>query len=521
MAAVDDALMRDVAAIGRISAVPTILRVVAELTGLRFAAVARVTRERWVACAVYDELSFGLRSGSELDVNTTLCAQVRDTCTAIVIEHASVDLDYREHITPKMYGFESYLSVPITLSDGSYFGTVCALDPRPTAIDRKAVLTQVTLFAEMIALAYESDRRTQETLLAKARLESFVMGAPAAIAVFNGPDLIFELANARYRGYVGDRPLVGLPAKAAMPELESSGVWDKLLAVYRTGQPHFEVGYTSESTKLHYPPREQIYMDWVAQPTRDNDGRIDGVMVFVTDVTSKVQARQALERKNRELDNFAYIASHDLKGPLRGIGNLAQWLEDELADQLTDDTRTHLDMMRRRIVHLHSLIDAILRYARADGEQALTSVAVASVVAEVLDLVDLPTAARVDVDPLPTLITSRVALQQVFLNLVTNAIKHSRRDDLHLHISARDIGQRWLFSVSDNGPGIEPQHRERIWKLFQALSPSTREDNTGIGLAVVKKLVEARNGEVGVESTPGQGATFVFTWPKSEAHQER
>ncbi len=527
----EDPLARDVGAICRITAVPTILRVVAELTGLRFAAVARVTRERWMACAVYDQVAFGLTSGGELDVSTTLCGQVLETCRPIIIEHASQDPVYRDHPTPRMHGFEAYLSVPITLSDGHYFGTLCALDPRPTRIDRESVLTQITLFAEMIALAYESDQRTQETLLAKARLESFVMGAPAGIAVFKGPELVFELANARYRSYVDDRPLVGLPAAVALPELQTSGMWDKLLRVYQTGQPHFEPGYTAEAhklagapsgvqAKLNYPPRDQLYLDWIAQPTKDQDGNVDGVMVFVTDVTSKVLARQALERKNRELDNFAYVASHDLKGPLRGIGNLAQWLEDELADKLTDETRSHLDLMRRRVVHMHSLIDAILRYARADGEQATAEFDVAEVVKEVVELVELPPTARVEIEPLPTVLTSRVALQQVFLNLVTNAIKHSRRDDLHLRISARDVGPRWLFAVTDNGPGIAPEHRERIWKLFQALSPSTREANTGIGLAVVKKLVEARHGEVGVESAPGEGATFIFTWPKAESHKE-
>lgn len=155
-----DPLARDVEAISRLSAVPTILRVVSEVTGLRFAVIARVTPEQWVACAVHDEIAFGLAAGGTLDVSTTLCSKVRDSRVPVVIDRASTDGEYCTHMTPKMYGFESYIAVPIFLVDGEYFGNVCALDPLPRAVNQPKILAVMKLFGELIAqqLAVEAQQ---------------------------------------------------------------------------------------------------------------------------------------------------------------------------------------------------------------------------------------------------------------------------------------------------------------------------------------------------------------------------
>jgi phosphoserine phosphatase RsbU/P len=158
----------DVAAVARVSAVPTILRVIAETTGLRLALVARVTEDTWKACAVLDRMSFGLEPGGLLDVATTLCSEVRDAKAPVVIDCASEDPTYCAHPTPKMYGFESYISVPIFLRNGDYFGNVCALDARPVALQHGATVAMFQLFAELIGTQLEAEERqhtTEEALL--------------------------------------------------------------------------------------------------------------------------------------------------------------------------------------------------------------------------------------------------------------------------------------------------------------------------------------------------------------------
>ncbi|MFJ7111346.1 ATP-binding protein [Pseudomonas sp. NPDC098740] len=153
----------DIATIGRISAVPAILQVIRELTGLRFAAVARVTEESWTACAVLDQLNFGLQVGGELDLVTTLCHEIRQTHHSVVIDKASEDPLYRDHHTPRLYQFESYIAVPIFRTDGRFFGTLCALDPNPAPLKSSTIQSTMESFARMLALQIESEENLQKT----------------------------------------------------------------------------------------------------------------------------------------------------------------------------------------------------------------------------------------------------------------------------------------------------------------------------------------------------------------------
>lgn len=149
----------DVAAIAHIAAVPTILEVVCRTTGMGFAAVARVTEDRWIACGVRDEIQFGLRPGGELRVETTICNEVRGLNAPIVIDHVAEDECFSAHPTPAMYGFQSYLSMPIVLPDGSFFGTLCAIDPQPRKLNTPETLATFRLFAELIALHIDAHMR--------------------------------------------------------------------------------------------------------------------------------------------------------------------------------------------------------------------------------------------------------------------------------------------------------------------------------------------------------------------------
>lgn len=152
-------IARDVAAIGRIDAVPALLRVVCDTAGVRFGAVARVTGQTWTACAVLDRLEFGLVPGSQLQLDTTLCKEVRAVRVPIVIDEASRDPVYAAHHTPRLYGIESYISVPIVLSDGEYFGNLCAIDRLPARLSEPRIVAMFQLFAELIAVQLENDRR--------------------------------------------------------------------------------------------------------------------------------------------------------------------------------------------------------------------------------------------------------------------------------------------------------------------------------------------------------------------------
>ena len=153
----------DIATIGRIRAVPAILQVVRELTGLRFVAVARVTEDSWTACAVLDQLNFGMQVGGELDLATTLCHEIRQAHHSVVIDKASEDPLYRDHHTPRLYQFESYIAVPIFRTDGRFFGTICALDPNPAPLKSSTIQSTMESFARMLALQIEAEENLQKT----------------------------------------------------------------------------------------------------------------------------------------------------------------------------------------------------------------------------------------------------------------------------------------------------------------------------------------------------------------------
>jgi len=155
----EDHFARDIAAIERIDAVGTILEVVCRTTGLRFAAVARVTDERWIACAVRDEIEFGLKPGGELRVATTICKEIRDTGEIVAIDHVDQDEAYCNHPTPKLYGFQSYISAPIRLASGEFFGTLCALDPSPAQVRSPQVVGMFKLFSDLIAFHLHAQER--------------------------------------------------------------------------------------------------------------------------------------------------------------------------------------------------------------------------------------------------------------------------------------------------------------------------------------------------------------------------
>ncbi|NER23098.1 MAG: PAS domain S-box protein [Symploca sp. SIO1C2] len=228
-----------------------------------------------------------------------------------------------------------------------------------------------------------------------------------------------------------------------------------------------------------------------------------------------------LEKKNSELDQFAYIVSHDLKAPLRAIANLSQWIEEDLQDHLTADTRHQMDLLRGRVQRMESLINGLLQYSRAGRLQSqLELVDVEELLKLVIDSLAPPPTFTIDVmSGMPKFITERLPLEQVFANLISNAIKHNHHTEGTVVIALAETTDFYEFAIADNGPGIAPEFQEKIFVMFQTLEARDKIENTGVGLAIVKKIIEDKGGTIVVESQRSQGATFRFTWPKQSMEQ--
>ncbi len=225
-------------------------------------------------------------------------------------------------------------------------------------------------------------------------------------------------------------------------------------------------------------------------------------------------ALKELERSNAALDEFAHVASHDLKSPLRAIADYAELLEDEIGAQLPEEPRAHIARVGVLAQKMRRMIDAVLDYARAGRTStAFETVHATDAIRDQVEFLAPPSHVTVRVDDgLPIFQAARVPFEQVFRNLIGNAIKYRRAEGAEVHVSASSANGDWHFVVSDNGPGIAEAQQERIWRLFQTTRPT---EGSGIGLALVKRIVEAQGGRVYVESSPGHGARFNVLWPKN------
>lgn len=229
------------------------------------------------------------------------------------------------------------------------------------------------------------------------------------------------------------------------------------------------------------------------------------------------QTISELEVKNKELDQFAYVVSHDLKAPLRGIENASKWIQEDMGKELPPHIQEYLQMMRVRVHRMENLINGILALARIGrNKQSEEEVNITQLLSEIFDTLSIPAGMKFQIaENLPVIITARVYLQQVFSNLISNAVKYHHKPYGFIQINYLELSDFHEFTVSDDGPGIDPAYHERIFVIFQTLQERDAIESTGVGLAIVKKIIEQQGGSITLNSSPGTGSSFIFTWPKN------
>ncbi len=303
-----------------------------------------------------------------------------------------------------------------------------------------------------------------------------------------------------------------------MPDMSGYEVCEQLKADERTRD--IPVIFLSALNKVEDKVKgfEVGGVDYITKPFQ-----VQEVLARVKTHLTLQQMRKALEKKNvefeavnKELRDFAYSVSHDLKAPLRGINQLVHRLVQDYADAFDEKGKEMTELLCNRVKRMGNLIDGILEYSRAGRiEEKHEQIDLNTLVNDVLEMIAPPESMQIAVEnDLPTVVGDRTRLEQVFQNLFSNAVKFMDKPAGTITIGCADEGSYWTFSVTDNGPGIDEQDHEKIFQIFQTLTPREKHENTGVGLAIVKKIVALYGGEIWVESAVGKGSTFLFTLSK-------
>ena len=236
------------------------------------------------------------------------------------------------------------------------------------------------------------------------------------------------------------------------------------------------------------------------------------IYAIARDITREKQLAEELRQRNEDLETFAYVASHDLRAPLRAVDNLSQWIEEDVGDKLTGDSVRHFQLLRQRVKRMEELLEALLRYSRAGRDSKKERVDVGVILSEVVDMLGQPNVAVKG--ELPEVEASPAGLRQVLLNLISNAFKHGGNDAM-VEVGVESRSSEWEFWIADDGPGIAAEFRERVFQPFTTLKPRDEVEGAGIGLALVRRQVRQGGGRVWVEDGPQGGCVFRFTWPRA------
>lgn len=377
----------------------------------------------------------------------------------------------------------------------------------------------------VVALNICYQKKIAATLMQnRARLQAIQDGTADGIITIddNGTVGTFNLSCERIFGY-SPAEVIGRNLKFLLPEPYRSE-HDGYLKRYRETGKRNIIGTVREALGQRKDGSVFPLDLSVSEVNVDGERLFIGMVRDITARKREESERQGfiekIVRSNKELDEFAYVASHDLKAPLRVIDNVSRWLEEDLEAHLDDDSRENMQLLRSRVARMERLLDDLLEYSRIgrkEDERYSQKTPGHVLMDDVLLLVDKPENFTINVSPgFADTELNRMPISQIFVNLINNAIKHHNREDGTVNVAVADQGNEFCFTVQDDGPGIAPEFHDRIFKMFQTLKSRDQVEGSGMGLAVVAKHVEYYGGRITLDSAESAGSTFRFTWPKNQ-----
>jgi PAS domain S-box-containing protein len=362
-------------------------------------------------------------------------------------------------------------------------------------------------------------KRAEQALQeSERRYRELVQNANSAILRWKGDGTI-TFFNEFAQAFFGYRPeqIIGENVGILVPETESTGGDLSGLVENIVAHPEQYTNFVNENICRD---GHRVWVAWTNRPIFDEHGQVVEILAVGGDITERKMIENELRRSNAELEQFAYVASHDLQEPLRVVTGMVQLLEQRYKDRLDDRANEYIRYTVDAAGRMQALINDLLTYSRVgrrgNPPKPVSSQQALETALDNLQMTIRETGAIITYVELPTVRADQLQLTQLFQNLIGNALKFRGERTPEIQIKAKKLSDAWQFSVCDNGIGIEPQYFERIFLVFQRLHSRREYDGTGIGLALCKKIVERHDGRIWVESEPGLGSQFHFTLPIQE-----
>lgn len=370
-----------------------------------------------------------------------------------------------------------------------------------------------------------SFRQTIDNLLESEMRAKLVLDmANDGVITINEKGIVSDY-NAACEEMFGYRPdeVIGENIKMLMPEPDHTKHDDYIAHYYKTGERKIiGIGREVEGKRKD---GSTFPIDLSVSEVLLKDRRL--FTGIIRDITERKEAEEEKEElieklslSNKELDEFAYVASHDLKAPLRVIDNASRWLEEDLGERLDEESRENMELLRGRVSRMEKLLDDLLEYSRIGRKMNQDYDEISSgkdLMNDITLLLAAPEGFSVQFDPeFLSMHFNRMPLKQILLNLINNALKHHDKETGKIEVKVKDRGDHYRFSVADDGPGIAPEFQEKVFKMFQTLKPRDKVEGSGMGLAMVKKHIEHFGQTITLESEEGKGCVFHFTWPKDQ-----
>ncbi len=376
------------------------------------------------------------------------------------------------------------------------------------------------LFKTNRELSRIAQEKTEEAAFSSKRLEEVVSSITEVLVQLDIDENIIYLNNA-WEVVTGYTVAESLNKNWRDFTISQGEAQNQIAALFNSEKKIIE-----DTVRITTADRTEKWLAISLSHHTSSDQQHVGYIGTFVDVSERVEAEKKLksymhdlEKINTELDQFAYVVSHDLKAPLRAINNLSEWIEEDISHLIEGETKDQFKLLRGRVHRMENLINGILSYSRAGRIKTVKErFLVKTVVDDLCETFGIKQKIQfvIEGDPGLELISEKITLGQILQNLISNGIKYNDKPNIIITIGWKDTGFNIDFFVKDNGPGISPEFHEKIFIIFQTLQARDEVESTGVGLAIVKKIIDEKGGVIRVQSTMNEGTVFFFSWPKVE-----